>query len=127
MKDETLLELAATAPETPADLARARGISEGFAKGRSGAGLLAAVKEAKALPDSALPEPPKERGGPSPSPALVALLKVLLATKSEEHNVAPKLLASSRRPGTAGDRGAIPTCRRCMAGGARCSAMRRWR
>jgi ribonuclease D len=95
VKDETLLELAATAPETPADLARARGISEGFAKGRSGAGLLAAVKEAKALPDSTLPEPQKERGGPSPSPALVALLKVLLATKSEEHNVAPKLLASS--------------------------------
>ena len=95
VKDETLLELAATSPETPADLARARGISEGFAKGRSGAGLLAAVKEAKALPDSALPEPPKDRGGPAPSPALVALLKVLLAAKSEEHNVAPKLLANS--------------------------------
>jgi ribonuclease D len=95
VKDETLLELAATMPETPADLARARGISEGFAKGRSGAGLLAAIKEARALPDSALPEPPKERGGASPSPALVALLKVLLAAKSEEHHVAPKLLASS--------------------------------
>src|SRR5690349_19623070 len=66
VKDETLLELAATTPETPADLARARGISEGFAKGRSGAGLLAAIKEAKALPDSALPEPPKDRHGPSP-------------------------------------------------------------
>ncbi|TCZ64345.1 ribonuclease D [Roseicella aquatilis] len=95
VKDETLLELAATTPETPADLARARGISEGFAKGRSGTGLLAAIKDAKALPDSALPEPPKDRHGPTPSPALVALLKVLLATKSEEHHVAPKLLASS--------------------------------
>ncbi|MCB4824625.1 ribonuclease D [Roseicella aerolata] len=95
VKDETLLELAATMPETPADLARARGISEGFAKGRSGAGLLAAIKEARTQPDSALPEPPKERGGASPSPALVALLKVLLAAKSEEHHVAPKLLASS--------------------------------
>ena len=35
------------------------------------------------------------RPGPPASPALVALLKVLLAAKSEEHNVAPKLLASS--------------------------------
>jgi ribonuclease D len=95
VKDETLMELAATGPETPAELARARGISEGFAKGRSGAGLIAALKAAKDLPDSELPEPPRDRHGPSPSPALVALLKVLLAAKSEEHHVAPRLLASS--------------------------------
>lgn len=95
VKDETLLEIAATMPETAADLARARGISEGFAKGRSGAGLLAAVKAGKELPDEALPEAPKDRPGPTPSPALVSLLKVLLAAKSEEHHVAPRLLASS--------------------------------
>lgn len=95
VKDETLLEIAATMPETVPDLARARGISEGFAKGRSGTGLLAAVTAAKALPDDALPEAPKDRAGPPASPALVALLKVLLAAKSEEHHVAPKLLASS--------------------------------
>ena len=95
VKDETMLELAATAPETAADLARARGISEGFAKGRSGAGLIAAIKAAKALPDSAMPEAPRDRGGPSPSPALIALLKVLLAAKAEEHHVAPRLLANS--------------------------------
>lgn len=96
VRDETLLEIAATAPETAADLARARGISEGFAKGKSGAGLLAALKAAKALPESELPEAPREhRGGPPPSPALVALLKVLLAAKSEEHHVAPRLLAGA--------------------------------
>jgi ribonuclease D len=95
VKDETLLEIAATAPETPADLARARGITEGFAKGRSGASLLAALAEARALADSDLPELPRERAGPAPSPALVALLKVLLAARSEEHHVAPRLLASS--------------------------------
>ena len=94
VRDETLLELAATAPTTPAELARARGVSEGFARGRSGAGLLAAIETAKALPDSLLPQPPQERRGPSPSPALVALLKVLLAAKSEEHDVAPRLLAN---------------------------------
>jgi ribonuclease D len=94
VRDETLLELAATAPTTPAELARARGVSEGFARGRSGAGLLAAIETAKALPDSLLPEPPRDRHGPAPSPALVALLKVLLAAKSEEHDVAPRLLAN---------------------------------
>lgn len=95
VKDETLLEIAATTPATVADLARARGISEGFAKGRSGTGLLAAVKTGKDLPEEALPEAPRDRPGPPASPALIALLKVLLAAKSEEHNVAPRLLASS--------------------------------
>jgi ribonuclease D len=95
VKDETLLEIAATAPATAADLARARGISEGFAKGKSGASLLAALAEARTLPDSALPEIPRDRAGPSPSPALVALLKVLLAAQSEAHHVAPRLLANS--------------------------------
>jgi ribonuclease D len=96
VKDETLLEIAATGPANIAELARARGISEGFAKGKSGTGLLAAIEAAKALPEEALPEAPKEhRRGPPPSPALVALLKVLLAARSEEHQVAPKLLANS--------------------------------
>ena len=95
VKDETLLELAATAPETAADLARARGISEGFARGKSGTSLLAALAAARALPDEAMPEPQRDRPGPGPSPALVALLKVLLAAKSEEHHVAPRLLAST--------------------------------
>jgi ribonuclease D len=96
VRDETLLEIAATMPESAADLARARGISEGFARGKSGAGLLAAIQAAKALPEDALPELPKEgRRGPPPSPALVSLLKVLLQARCEEHDVAPKLLASS--------------------------------
>ena len=95
LKDEALLEIAATAPDTPEALARARGVSEGFARGKSGTSLLAAIAEAKALPDEALPEAPNGRDGPRPSPALVSLLKVLLATKCEQHHVATKLVASS--------------------------------
>ncbi|HEY4250596.1 MAG TPA: ribonuclease D [Roseomonas sp.] len=95
VKDETMLEIAATVPEDTAALTRARGISEGFAKGKSGVSLLAAVAAGKDMPDEALPEPARERSGPPPSPALIALLKVLLAAKSEEHDVAPKLLANA--------------------------------
>ncbi len=95
LKDETLLEIAATAPETPEALARARGVSEGFARGRMGAAPLAAIAEARALPEAALPLAQVGRDGPRPSPALVALLKVLLAAKCEAHHVAPKLVASS--------------------------------
>ena len=95
LKDEALLELAATAPETPEALARARGITRGFAEGKSGQSLIAAVGEAKKLDDEALPELPRGKDGPRPSPALVSLLKVLLAAKCEQHHVAPKLIASS--------------------------------
>jgi ribonuclease D len=95
LKDEALLEIAATAPTTPEALARARGVSEGFARGKTGASLLAAIAEAKALPDAALPDAQGARDGPRPSPALVSLLKVLLAAKCEQHHVAAKLVASS--------------------------------
>ena len=95
LKDEALLELAAIAPEDVESLARARGVTAGFAAGRMGAGLLAAIAEAKALPDSAMPAAQGQRDVIKPSPALVALLKVLLAAKCEQHHVAAKLVANS--------------------------------
>lgn len=95
LKDEVLLEVAATAPDTAEGLARARGVSRGFAEGRTGASLLAVIEAAKTAPDTNLPEVPRDRNGVRPSPALVALLKVLLAAKCEEHHVAAKLVASS--------------------------------
>ena len=95
LKDEALLEIAAIAPDSIDALARARGVSRGFADGRMGASLLAAIAAAKAQPDEALPPAPPSRDGPKASPALVALLKVLLAAKCEQHHVAAKLVADS--------------------------------
>jgi ribonuclease D len=95
IRDESLLELAATAPTNAEALGRIRGITRGFAEGPTGQGLLAALATAAALPDDALPDSRVPREGPKPSPALVALLKVLLAAKAEAHDVAPRLLASS--------------------------------
>ena len=95
LKDETLLEIAATAPATTEALARARGVGKGFAEGKSGTSLLAVIAAAKALPEEALPAPLAARPGGRAAPALVALLKVLLAAKCEAHHVAPRLLASA--------------------------------
>ncbi len=95
LKDEMLLEIAATAPTDADQLGRARGVTRGFAEGKMGVSLLAEIAAAKALPEDALPELPNHREGPKPSPALVSLLKVLLATKCEKHDVAPKLVANS--------------------------------
>ncbi|MDE2006749.1 MAG: ribonuclease D [Rhodospirillales bacterium] len=95
LKDDTLLEIAATAPETPEALARARGVTRGFAEGRTGAALLEAVAAARDEPEESLPEAQGRQETARPSPALVALLKVLLAASCERHHVAPKLVAVS--------------------------------
>ena len=96
IRDESLLEVAAVRPQDPEALSRIRGVNRGFAEGRMGRGLIEAIAIAEALPDTDLPRPPakSDRSG-RPSQALVALLKVLLAAKCEEHKVAPKLVASS--------------------------------
>jgi ribonuclease D len=95
VKDESLLEIAATQPQDAEALARIRGVGRGFAEGNTGKSLLAALTEAINLPEEELPERQAPREGPKPSPALVALLKVLLAEKAEQHAVAPKLLANT--------------------------------
>nr|WP_294544227.1 ribonuclease D [uncultured Rhodopila sp.] len=95
IKDEALLEIAATAPANPEGLARVRGITRGFAEGRSGTSLLEILAAAKRVPDAELAPAPQQRDTNRPSAALVALLKVLLAAKSEEHHVAARLVASA--------------------------------
>ena len=95
VRDESLLEIAATSPRDAAALGRIRGVTRGFAEGATGQSLLDAIEAAVRLPEDALPEARAAREGARPSPALVALLKVLLAEKAESHDVAPKLLASS--------------------------------
>ena len=95
LKDETLMEIAAIAPTSPEALSRARGITRGFAEGRTGASLLDAVAATAELPELSLPQLPRQRETVKPSAALVQLLKVLLAARCEENAVAPKLIASS--------------------------------
>ncbi len=95
VKDEQIPEIAALAPENADALAKARGITSGFAQGKSGQSLLAVIAAAKTLPEADLPRTEKPRDTPRASPALVALLKVLLNAVAEQNNVAPRLVASS--------------------------------
>jgi ribonuclease D len=94
LKDEQIPELAALAPTTAEALTRIRGISSGFAAGKSGISLLAVIAAANAIPEAELPR--TERGGEPnrASPALIALLKVLLNARAEQNNVAARLVAS---------------------------------
>ncbi|AOX20508.1 ribonuclease D [Kozakia baliensis] len=94
IRDESLLEIAAVHPATSDALARVRGVTRGFAEGKAGDGILAAVRTAMALPDNELPRPPRKPDNAKPSTALVALLRVVLAAKCEENRVSPKLVAT---------------------------------
>jgi ribonuclease D len=95
VKDEQIPEIAALAPENAEALAKARGITTGFAQGKSGQSLLAVIAAAKALPEENLPRAERPRDTPRASPAMVALLKVLLTAVAEQNNVAARLVASS--------------------------------
>lgn len=95
LKDEVMMEIAAMAPVDSEALLRVRGITKAFAEGHIGTELLKVLLAAKSIPDNMLPTAAATRNTTRPSPALVSLLKILLATKCEEHHVAPRLVASS--------------------------------
>jgi ribonuclease D len=96
LKDEVLLEIAASPPDGAEVLERIRSIPKGFAVSRMGKSLLDAIAGAKNAPPPELPsEPERKRRRREPSPATVDLLKTLLRLRAEEAGVAPRLIASA--------------------------------
>lgn len=95
LKDESVIEIASHAPTTVEELARTRGMQRGFAEGRMGQGILAAVRRGLAVPESEAPQPEPRQELPAGLGPVVDLLRVLLKTKCEMHDVAQKLVASA--------------------------------
>ena len=95
MRDETLMEVAAHAPTNADDLARTRGLSKGTAEGRHGTAVLEVIQRALATPESQWPEAAPKAVLPRGLGPVVDLLRVLLKLKSDQHDVAQRLLAST--------------------------------
>lgn len=95
IRDETMMEIAAHPPKSADDLERMRGLSKGFAEGKMGQGLLAAITTKLASPKDTWPVLEREPDLPRGIGPLVELLKVLLKLKCDDHDVAQKLLANS--------------------------------
>jgi ribonuclease D len=95
IKDEQLLEIAAHPPRDAEALAQCRGVTKGFADGRMGEAILAAVKRALDLPDADCPRLPPRADLPPGLGPLVDLLRVLLKTRCDQHEVAQKLIANA--------------------------------
>ena len=95
MKDDALLELASTRPQTPEDLGRSRLLLREGRKPEIAEGILAAVKEGLEMRPEDMPRIDAGRDQMQVNPALADLLRVLLKAKSESLGVAPRLIASS--------------------------------
>jgi ribonuclease D len=93
IRDEALMEIASHPPATAQDLARIRGLNGGFAEGRQGTEVMAAVARANALPIEQCPAGEKRRHLPPGIGPIMDLLKVLLKQVCEENDVASKLIA----------------------------------
>ncbi|WP_309623889.1 ribonuclease D [Novosphingobium sp.] len=95
-RDETVADIASHPPKTQADLAKVRGLSAAWKDNEIGRRMIAALDNAKPLPDDELPAR-TPRGAPlGKEGALVAdLLKLLLKIRSREIDVASRLLARS--------------------------------
>lgn len=95
VKDETLLEIAAHPPRDAEALGRCRGLSRGFADGKMGDGILAAVKRGLDMPESDAPRlDPKADIPPGLGP-IIELLRVLLKLRCDENEVAQKVIGNA--------------------------------
>lgn len=94
IKDDSLLDVAGSAPKSLDDLSRIRGLSRGFAEGKLGKGLLDAVAAAQAIPKDQLPVPEKQERLPQGLGPMTDLLKVLLKRNCETAGVATRLVAN---------------------------------
>ena len=117
------MEVAANRPQSVEEL---KALERVNLDRESVAGVVAAIRGAMALPKSELPAVPEPVVLPRGIGPTVDLLRVLLKYRSEESDVAQRLLASTsdleRSRSTT-----RPTCRPCTAGGARSSATTPWR
>jgi len=95
LKDETLVEIAAHPPRDADALSRCRGLSKSFAEGRMGEAILDAVQRGLDTPESECPKPEARPEVPPGLGPLIDLLRVLLKTRCDQHEVAQKLVANS--------------------------------
>lgn len=93
MKDDALAEIATQIPRKLEELDDLRALSKGFSNSRSAQPLMEAIERGLAMPEAQIPVVDGPVVLPPGIGPLVELLKVLLAMKCEENDVAQKLVA----------------------------------
>ena len=94
IRDETLIDLAGTAPKTTAEFSKISNFPGGN-DGKFVKPVLKIIQDVAAMPEAELPSVPS-RGKPvRPPRAVMELLRVLLKYSTDHYNIAPRLIASS--------------------------------
>ncbi len=94
-KDDALVELASTKPQSDKDLGRSRLLLREARKGDIAEGILAAIKAGQSVASEDMPKVDNARAKLQVNPALADMLRVLLKAKTDEFDVAPKLIATA--------------------------------
>lgn len=93
LKDDALAEIATQIPRSIEELDRLRAVPKGMSNSRSAGALMEAIERGLAMPEDQIPVVKDAEPLPSGIGPLVELLKVLLAMRCEQHEVAQKLIA----------------------------------
>ena len=94
-KDDALVELASTKPQTEADLGRSRLLLREARRGDIMEGILQAIRTGLATRPENMPRLAQDRTQLNVNPALADLLRVLLKARTDAEGVASKLVATS--------------------------------
>ena len=97
LRDETLLNIASTFPQTVDELKQVRNLKSDIIKGRLGAEIIEALQEAKANPmpsDICRADRKQNAHIPNHEQSLAEILKLLLKIKSQECGVISRLIAT---------------------------------
>ena len=94
-KDDALVEIASTKPQSEQDLGRSRLLLREARKGDIAAGIIEGVKAGIATKPENMPKVDNGRAKLQVNPALADMLRVLLKAKTDTADVAPKLIASA--------------------------------
>ncbi|WOC15045.1 ribonuclease D [Pseudochrobactrum sp. MP213Fo] len=95
IKDDTIQEIAQQQPRDAEALARLRTIPKGWERSSHANGLVETINEALSMPKEDMPRLPKQYNAPEGTGAASDVLKLLLKIITEDHGVAPKVVASS--------------------------------
>ena len=95
-KDDALVELASTKPQSEKDLGRSRLLLREARRGDIAQGILDAIKAGLEVSNDDLPKVSNSKARLQVNPAIADMLRVLLKAKAEQEGVAQKLIASSQ-------------------------------
>ena len=94
-KDDALVELASTKPQSEKDLGRSRLLLREARKGAIADGILQSIKTGLEVRPEDQPQPDLSRAKMQVNPALADMLRVFLKATTDQADVAPKLIASA--------------------------------